>query len=153
MKTRGRPKGTASKSKKTFGPLGDLIRKSRIEQRLGLAELAEACRCSVQFISNIQHGRAPLPWSKAPALAKVLNIPLSELQTANLAIRSEFIEFIGNSGRKVKNSDAFKNFNEISASLKMISSDPSLQEIFKKYQEASTESRKKFTSSALDLFI
>src|SRR4051794_32170786 len=98
---RGRPKGRSS-DHRSFGPLGDLVRKHRLEKGQGLAEVARACDCSVQFISNIEHGRAPLPWNKASQLANALKIPAEELQAANLSIRSDFKHFVGNpKGKKV----------------------------------------------------
>src|SRR3954470_11874976 len=93
---RGRPKGR-SRDNRSFGPLGNLIRKHRLDKGLGLADVAKSCQCSVQFISNIEHGRAPLPWDKAPLLASALKIALEELQVANLAIRSDFKSFVSNS--------------------------------------------------------
>src|SRR5690242_7630151 len=90
---RGRPKGR-SRDTRSFGPLGDLIRKHRLEKRLGLLDVAKACGCSVQFISNIEHGRAPLPWDKVGLMAAFLKIPAEELQAANLAIRSDFKSFV-----------------------------------------------------------
>src|SRR5215210_8199584 len=99
---RGRPKGR-SRDNRSFGPLGDLIRKHRLEKRLGLLDVAKACQCSVQFISNIEHGRAPLPWNKVDQLASFLKIPVEELQAANLAIRSDFKSFVtNNKGKKGK---------------------------------------------------
>src|SRR3712207_3123428 len=97
---RGRPKGRSSDNR-SFGPLGDLIRAHRLNKGLGLLDVAKACGCSVQFVSNIEHGRAPLPWDKVPLLASVLKIPVEELQAANLAIRSDFKSFVTVSkGRK-----------------------------------------------------
>src|SRR5689334_9650714 len=90
---RGRPKGR-SRDNRSFGPLGDLIRKHRLDKGLGLADVAKACQCSVQFISNIEHGRAPLPWEKATQLASVLKISIDDLQVANLSIRSDFRSFV-----------------------------------------------------------
>src|SRR6476469_3656118 len=90
---RGRPKGR-SRDNRSFGPLGDLIRKHRLDKGLGLSDVAKACECSVQFISNIEHGRAPLPWEKASQLASVLKVPVEDLQVANLAIRSDFKSFV-----------------------------------------------------------
>src|SRR3954447_1004603 len=90
---RGRPKGR-SRDNRSFGPLGDLIRRHRLDKGLGLLDVAKACQCSVQFISNIEHGRAPLPWEKVGMLASFLRIPVEELQAANLAIRSDFRSFV-----------------------------------------------------------
>src|SRR3954447_14126911 len=96
---RGRPKGR-SRDNRSFGPLGDLIRQHRLKRGLGLLDVAKACQCSVQFVSNIEHGRAPLPWDKVEQLSEALEIPLEELQVANLAIRSDFKSFVSTSKGK-----------------------------------------------------
>lgn len=103
---RGRPKGK-SNDKRSFGPLGDLIRKKRLERNLGLSDVSKAVRCLVQFISNIEHGRAPLPWEKAERLAAYLEIPMDELQAANLSIRADFKSFMAAS--KPKKSQQISN--------------------------------------------
>jgi transcriptional regulator with XRE-family HTH domain len=90
MKTRGRPKGTGNRSFQSDSPLGSLIRKARLKHKLGLAEVAASCHCSTQFISSMERGRATLPWSKAPALAKLLKISKGDLQSANLSSRIDF---------------------------------------------------------------
>src|ERR1700750_1205029 len=95
---RGRPKGR-SRDNRSFGPLGDLIRSHRLAKGLGLLDVAKACGCSVQFVSNIEHGRAPLPWEKVGPMAAALKIPAEDLQAANLAIRSDFKSFVGNNAR------------------------------------------------------
>src|SRR5277367_6821705 len=100
---RGRPKGR-SRDKRSFGPLGDLIRTHRLAKGLGLSDVAKACQCSVQFVSNIEHGRAPLPWEKVDQLASILKIGVAELQAANMAIRSDFKSFVGTSRSKKSNS-------------------------------------------------
>src|SRR3954454_2300976 len=98
---RGRPKGR-SRDNRSFGPLGDLIRTHRLQKGLGLLDVAKACQCSVQFVSNIEHGRAPLPWEKVGQLSSILKIPADDLQAANLAIRSDFKSFVGTSkGKRV----------------------------------------------------
>lgn len=141
MKTRGRPKGRSSDNR-SFGPLGDIIRKHRLQKGLGLAEVAKACQCSVQFISNIEHGRAPLPWEKIPALASYLKLPLDELQAANLAVRSDFQSFAkGSKSRAVIAASAFT----------MASKDKELQEVIQAYQSADVNSRKKFVKTAIKI--
>lgn len=141
MKQRGRPKGRSTDSR-SFGPLGDLIRKNRLEKGLGLAEVAKACQCSVQFISNIEHGRAPLPWEKLPMVSSFLKIPLEELQAANLAVRSDFQSFVKTSKNKtVAAASAFT----------LTAKDKELQEIIQAYQVASLANRKKFVRSAIKL--
>ena len=138
---RGRPKGR-SQDNRSFGPLGDLIRKHRLQKGFGLSEVAKACECSVQFISNIEHGRAPLPWEKVAQLAKFLKIQVEELQGANLSIRSDFKGFAANS----------KSTQLIPASaVALTTKDAQLQEIIQKYQLASLASRKKFVKNALKM--
>ncbi len=146
---RGRPKGQAGKQKqiKSHGPLGDLIRKARLELKLGLSDVAKACNCSVQFISNIEHGRAPLPWDRAQVLAKVLKIGAEEVQTANLAIRADFKSFAGLSGKRVKKPEVLSN---IANSMRIVANDAVLQEILNKYQAASSETKKRFAKEALN---
>lgn len=141
MKTRGRPKGRSTDSR-SFGPLGDIIRKSRLEKGLGLADVAKACQCSVQFVSNIEHGRAPLPWDKLPLVASYLKVSLEDLQAANLAVRSDFQTFVKSS----------KNKSGMAASaFTMTAKDKELQEVIQAYQAANMSSRKKFVKSALKL--
>jgi transcriptional regulator with XRE-family HTH domain len=140
---RGRPKGR-SRDKRSFGPLGDLIRTHRLARGLGLSDVAKACSCSVQFVSNIEHGRAPLPWEKVDQLANILKVGVADLQAANLAIRSDFKSFVG-SGSKSK-----KGTGNASA-VAFAAKDPILQEIISKYQIAGTESRKKFARAAMTL--
>src|SRR4051812_39040382 len=94
MKQRGRPKGR-SRDNRSFGPLGDLIRSNRLGRGLGLLDVAKACGCSVQWFSNGEQARAPLPWEKTGQLASVLKIPDEDLQAANIAIRSDFKSFVG----------------------------------------------------------
>lgn len=164
---RGRPKARL-RDQKSYGPLGDLIRKYRMEHKMGLLEVSRACRCSVQFISNIEHGRAPLPWDKAEQLARVLKIPFSELQAANLAIRSDFQSFLvssrGSSKKitkgsrkpllgKVKKSDtALKGLQDAASLVALTSKDPQLREILEKYHSASNGDRKRFYQTARKLF-
>lgn len=149
---RGRPKGKSSDTR-SYGPLGDLIRKHRLEKRLGLADVAKAVSCSVQFISNIEHGRAPLPWEKVPSLANFLRIPAEELQVANLAIRSDFKSFTKTTrGKKKPGIAGVQAISMGTASaLAATAKDPELQELIEKYQSASTTSRKKFLKSAIGL--
>jgi len=148
---RGRPKGRSSDSR-SFGPLGDLVRKHRLERGLGLSEVAKACGCSVQFISNIEHGRAPLPWDKAAQLANALKIPAEELQAANLAIRSDFKSFVATpKGKKVAKPMVLKNIAGVASVISIASRDSQLQEVIQKYQAASATSRKKFLQAALEM--
>ncbi|MBC7384773.1 MAG: helix-turn-helix transcriptional regulator [Cryobacterium sp.] len=141
MKTRGRPKGRST-DRRSFGPLGDLIRKNRLEQGYGLADVAKACSCSVQFISNIEHGRAPLPWEKISAVSSFLGIAVDELQAANLAVRSDFQSFAKTA--KARAGIAASTFT-------LAARDKELQDILAAYHGASIASRKKFVKSAIKL--
>lgn len=112
---------------------------------MGLAEIARACECSVQFVSNIEHGRAPLPWEKAGQLASALEIPLERIQAANLSIRSDFKSFVRQSGAK-------KGRGKASASaLALAAQDAEIRQVIERYQNAKPESRKKFVRAALQL--
>ena len=149
---RGRPKGR-SRDNRSFGPLGDLIRTHRLQLGLGLLDVAKACKCSVQFVSNIEHGRAPLPWDKIELLANALKISLDDLQVANLAIRSDFKSFINTSkdNKKVAKPLILKNIAGAASAFAIASKDPQLQEILQKYQTASQASRTRFVREALEL--
>ena len=148
---RGRPKGR-SRDNRSFGPLGDLIRTHRLEKGLGLADVAKACQCSVQFVSNIEHGRAPLPWEKVGQLAHVLKIPVEDLQVANLAIRSDFRSFMTTSrGKKSAKPTGTEKVSGTTSAVAFAAKDDQLQEVIQKYQTASPASRKKFVRAALQL--
>jgi hypothetical protein len=161
---RGRPKGR-SRDNRSFGPLGDLIRKNRLEKRLGLLDVAKACGCSVQFISNIEHGRAPLPWDKVDQLASFLGIAVQDLQAANLAIRSDFKSFVGTGGtvptgltRKITSRSTAKpspasmrNMAGAASAVAYSARDPQLREVIQLYQTATLASRKKFVKAALKM--
>ncbi len=146
---RGRPKGRSNDTR-SFGPLGDLIRTHRLSRGLGLLDVAKACQCSVQFVSNIEHGRAPLPWDKVPQLASVLKIAVEDLQAANLAIRSDFKSFV-TTGKGRKGS-AMSSMGKVAGSASAVAyaaKDSALRDLIQKYQSATPESRKKFMRSAL----
>ena len=154
---RGRPKGRSSDTR-SFGPLGDLIRKHRLARGMGLLDVAKACDCSVQFVSNIEHGRAPLPWEKVAPMAAALKIEVSDLQAANLAIRSDFQNFVSENGRgKSKGVAAHKKavtLNKMSGAasvLAIATRDTGLSEVIQRYQSASPAAKKKFVRSALQL--
>ena len=146
---RGRPKGKSS-DKRSFGPLGDLIRKKRLEKNLGLLDVAKAVKCSVQFISNIEHGRAPLPWDKAEKLAAYLEIPMDELQAANLSIRADFKSFMATSkGKKVaKASTALVNVKDAASVVAVSTQDTQLNDIIRMYQSATLAGKKKLLAEA-----
>jgi transcriptional regulator with XRE-family HTH domain len=147
-KKRGRPKGF-SRDKRSFGPLGDLIRGARLQKKFGLADVAGSCDFSVQFLSNIEHGRAPLPWDKIEQIAKVLEIQVGELQVANLTIRADFKSFVGSArGKRVAKPSVL---NGVASAVALSAGDSDLQVIIQKYRLASTVSRQKFIHAALEL--
>jgi transcriptional regulator with XRE-family HTH domain len=126
--------------------LGDLIRTNRLAKGLGLADVAKACQCSVQFVSNIEHGRAPLPWEKVELLSNVLKVAVADLQAANMAIRSDFKSFVS-TARSTKKTTGAHSVSALTAAVK----DPVLQKIIQKYQTAGVESRKKFARAAMEM--
>lgn len=146
---RGRPKGRATSgadTSRSFGPLGDLIRAARLERGLGLLDVARACQCSVQFVSNIEHGRAPLPWNKVPMLAQILKLPAEKLQAANLAIRSDFKSFVTTS------KGVLKQGAPAAAAVALAARDAPLRALLQRYQSAGVEDRKRFLRGAMALF-
>ena len=149
---RGRPKGKST-DKRSFGPLGDLIRKKRLDKNLGLLDVAKAVKCSVQFVSNIEHGRAPLPWEKAEKLASYLEIPMDELQAANLSIRADFKSFMATSkGKKVaKANTALATVKDAANAVAVSAQDSLLNDIIRLYQSAPAANRKKFHTEAKKL--
>ncbi len=158
---RGRPKARSCDNR-SFGPLGDLIRKNRILLGLGLSDVAKACECSVQFVSNIEHGRAPLPWEKVSQLATVLKISLEDIQAANLSVRSDFRSFVGGTTSsstkksraltRTRKPTSFNGTASAVATAALAAKDAHLCEILKRYQSATVDVRKKFVRSAMQLF-
>jgi transcriptional regulator with XRE-family HTH domain len=150
---RGRPKGKST-DKRSFGPLGDLIRKKRLERNLGLLDVAKAVKCSVQFISNIEHGRAPLPWDKAERLSTYLEIPMEDLQAANLSIRADYKSFMATSrGKRVaKANTVLGSVREVTGALAAQSgTDAQLSDFIKSVQALPMANRKRFYAEARKL--
>ncbi|MBL7714602.1 MAG: helix-turn-helix transcriptional regulator [Bdellovibrionales bacterium] len=153
---RGRPKGR-SRDSRSFGPLGDLIRKSRLEKQLGLLDVAQACDCSVQFISNIEHGRAPLPWDKVSGLAQFLGLTVEEVQAANLAVRSDFKSFAlagktgKKSGKRLAAPSVLLGASDAAQAFAATASDAQLRSLIAAYQSATLANRKKFVKAALKM--
>ncbi|MBU6154412.1 MAG: helix-turn-helix domain-containing protein [Bdellovibrionales bacterium] len=147
---RGRPKGKST-DKRSFGPLGDLIRKKRLDRNLGLLDVAKAVKCSVQFISNIEHGRAPLPWDKAERLSTYLEIPMDDLQAANLSIRADYKSFIATSkGKRVaKANTVLGSVREVAGALvPQTGADAQLNDFIRSVQSLPIANRKKFYMEA-----
>ncbi len=134
-------KNTQRKAKQN--PLGNLIRSRRMELGLGLSDVARSCRCSVQFISNIEHGRAPLPWTKVAGLAKVLKLQPARLQAVNLSVRSDFKGFAAG--------EVLKPMQEAVTTLTLTAKDPGLRRVLEMYQWAGSQRRKQFVQTAQKL--
>ncbi len=143
---RGRPKASVQDTRSSYGPLSDLIRSKRIALGLGLSDVAKACGCSVQFISNIEHGRAPLPWAKLEAIGSVLQIEFDELRVANLAMRADVGVFM-----KTKKPLIMNKLAGVASAVALATKDSGLQDVIQRYQRASVQARKKVWRTAIDL--
>ena len=149
---RGRPKGR-SRDNRSFGPLGDLIRSHRLAKGLGLLDVAKACDCSVQFVSNIEHGRAPLPWEKVGPMAvalrrsqlKIFKPPIWQ-RSAPIS-RACCVQY--SRGRKTATPMVLSKMTGTASAVAFAAKDNGLREVIQKYQTASLESRKKFVKSRL----
>lgn len=82
---RGRPVGKGTVDPTDYS-VGSVMRRGRISLGLGLADVAWHLGSSVQFISNIEHGRAPMPMEMVRDAAAYLELSVTEL--AALALRS-----------------------------------------------------------------
>lgn len=71
--SRGRPAGNFDGSE-VHSALGYLIGTARASKKLSLKIVASALGVSVQFVSNIEHGRAPLPSKYVPTLSSLLGL-------------------------------------------------------------------------------
>jgi transcriptional regulator with XRE-family HTH domain len=147
---RGRPKGV-SRDLRSYGPLGDLIRKKRLDKNLGLADVAKACKCSLQFISNIEHGRAPLPWDKAEKLSKFLDLQMEDIQAANLSIRSDFKTFL-NSGNGTSKKEKNIAVKDVASLVALATQDGKLMDLLQKYHLAPIAAKKRFFEKTRELF-
>lgn len=75
---RGRPVGTST-AKPKVGTLGEMLWTARRNSGLGLKDVSKKLKLSVQFISHIEQGRAPLPAKYVVRIAKVLNLSQNTL--------------------------------------------------------------------------
>jgi len=151
---RGRPKGI-SNDNRSYGPLGDLIRQRRLERNLGLLDVAKACKCSVQFISNIEHGRAPLPWDKAERLSRFLNLAMEDIQAANLSVRSDFRTFLNtgsplNTGTK-KRREPLIAVKDVASLFALATKDSKLMDLLSRYNGAPAAQKKRFLEKSKDI--
>lgn len=92
MNSVGRPKGM--KSNKEFkNGLAKMIGEGRMNKGMGLKDLGINMDLSLQFISNIENGRAGLPWEHVNKIAKVLDLSPSTLALENLKISDTFKKY------------------------------------------------------------
>lgn len=93
--TRGRPKGVGKVDRRDPS-VGNVIRRARIDLGMGLADVAEKIggACSIQFISNIEHGRAPLPMDLVAVFSYTLGIPVKKLATAALHSTNSYQKYV-----------------------------------------------------------
>lgn len=94
VENRGRPKAKGLTVDRRSNSVGNTIRRARIDLGLGLADIAMATGVSVQFISNIEKERAPLPMKLVPAISRLLNLDLQELAAAALHASASYQEYI-----------------------------------------------------------
>lgn len=83
-KTRGRPVATL---KAPNNKLGKILTTYRKNNKVGLELVASTLGVTVQFISNIERGRAPLPFKYVPVLSELTGISQRRLTVAILAAR------------------------------------------------------------------
>ncbi len=84
MKTKN-PVGAPVSSKTTkigSSATGYLLAKKRLVAELSLKDVGKALGVSLQFISNIERGRAPLPRIHAKKVSRLLGISMPELAKA-----------------------------------------------------------------------
>lgn len=86
MKNRGRP----VKANKLNTGIGALIANERVKLGYSQAKLGSLLGISLQFVSNIERGRAPLPWHLLHTVANTLSLDVNELIDANFSSTSTF---------------------------------------------------------------
>ena len=61
--------------KQHFGKLGEYLKEKRESQNLTQIDVAHACQCKSQFVSNWECGKCSPPWDILKKLMKLYNIP------------------------------------------------------------------------------
>ena len=77
--SRGRPVAKGLEFELNPATVGGMIRKQRVEKKVGLSDLARALGVSVQFVSNIEHDRSPLPLAYVVNVADILSLDKTTL--------------------------------------------------------------------------
>ncbi len=86
---RGRPIASCKVNRRDHS-VGNLIRRARIDQVMSLYQVADYVGVTVGFISNVEQGKAPLPWDYVKPIAELLSIPMKALADANLKASSVY---------------------------------------------------------------
>lgn len=81
-------------SKNSTTPIGDLLKTIRATQKLALKDLSEKLSVSVPFISNIEQGKAPLPWDKIKPLSIISGIPVQYIADTTLKSTFAYKEYL-----------------------------------------------------------
>jgi transcriptional regulator with XRE-family HTH domain len=79
---RGRPGGTYDGE--TVGGIGYMLGEARAQRGLTLRQVAKAIGVSQSFVSNIEHGRAPLPAKYVLAISRLLNLDHSTVASFSI---------------------------------------------------------------------
>lgn len=65
--------------KQHFGQLGDYLKSKREKRHMTQIEVAKACQCKSQFVSNWERGQCAPPWDILKKLIRLYNIPEKEI--------------------------------------------------------------------------
>ncbi len=86
-----------------FKELGEILLRQRNASNMQLKDIAATMKCSVQFVSNIEHGRAGIPWHLIRKFAGVYDIAIAELWELNIAANAQFRAAINSIDSRVSN--------------------------------------------------
>jgi len=86
--------------KQHFGNLGDFLKDKREQKNLTQTDVAKACSCKSQFVSNWERGMCSPPWDILKKLLKLYDIP--EKQIFNFLMKEHEKLIITNLGIKTK---------------------------------------------------
>jgi transcriptional regulator with XRE-family HTH domain len=84
--------------KQHFSALGDFLKDKREKKGLSQIDVAKACQCKSQFVSNWERGKCSPPWDILKKLVKICEIP--ERQIYNFLMKEYEQLIITNLGIK-----------------------------------------------------
>lgn len=95
VELRGRPKGSSNVATRgsNQSTLGSYLASARVNAGLGLADVADAIGVSVAFVSNVEFGRAPMPYKYLDIIASLLNVNLDKLYELRLFASKSYKDF------------------------------------------------------------